>query len=188
LKKWFQKTLKQLELNESTLSMILGALVVVVVGVLIFNYFSKTGQQPVVVEEPEVLVEEPKQEGEVPSNLPTTHVVVMGENLWQIAEKYYDSGYNWVDIAEANGLANADVLLIGQELTIPQVAVRQPTVELKVQTGTEYTVQAGDHLWDIAVRAYGDGYKWVEIAQANNLDHPDYIEVGQVLTVPVLGK
>jgi len=36
--------LKKLKLNESTISMILGALVIVVVGVLIFNYFRGVGK------------------------------------------------------------------------------------------------------------------------------------------------
>lgn len=51
-------------------------------------------------------------------------------------------------------------------------------------TGNSYTVQSGDNLWDIAVRAYGDGYRWVEIAQANNLANPGLIFSGNVFTIP----
>lgn len=36
----------------------------------------------------------------------------------------------------------------------------------------------------IAVRAYGDGYRWPEIAQANDLEDPDIIHVGDSLTIP----
>ncbi len=48
-------------------------------------------------------------------------------------------------------------------------------------TANTYTVVAGDNLWTIAVRAYGDGYKWVDIAKNNNLDNPNLIFSGNVL-------
>lgn len=51
-------------------------------------------------------------------------------------------------------------------------------------TGITYTVQKGDTLWSIAVRAYGDGYKWVNIAKANNLTNPSVIHSGNVLIIP----
>jgi nucleoid-associated protein YgaU len=47
-----------------------------------------------------------------------------------------------------------------------------------------YVVQAGDSLWDIAQAQYDDGYKWVDIAQANNLSNPGLIEEGQKLVIP----
>lgn len=53
--------------------------------------------------------------------------------------------------------------------------------------GTSYTVQKGDYLWDIAVRAYGDGYRWVDIARANNLSNPDIIHSGNVFAIPRKG-
>jgi nucleoid-associated protein YgaU len=54
-------------------------------------------------------------------------------------------------------------------------------------SGTTYTVKHGDSLWGIAVRAYGDGYKWVDIARANNLQNPDVIHSGNVFTLPQKG-
>lgn len=51
-------------------------------------------------------------------------------------------------------------------------------------TEDSYTVVLGDSLWDIAIRAYGDGYKWVEIAKANNLSNPDLIHPGNEFTLP----
>jgi len=52
--------------------------------------------------------------------------------------------------------------------------------------GDSYTVKQGDFLWDIAVRAYGDGYRWVEIYRANidMIANPDLIYVGQEFTIP----
>jgi nucleoid-associated protein YgaU len=39
-------------------------------------------------------------------------------------------------------------------------------------------------LWTIAVRAYGDGYKWTEIAKANKLVNPNLIHPGNVFVLP----
>ncbi|MEK7534382.1 MAG: LysM peptidoglycan-binding domain-containing protein [Patescibacteria group bacterium] len=50
--------------------------------------------------------------------------------------------------------------------------------------GDSYKVAKEDSLWDIAVRAYGDGYKWVEIAKQNNLENPDLIFSENVLKIP----
>ncbi len=51
----------------------------------------------------------------------------------------------------------------------------------KVET---YKVQADDLLWDIAVKFYDDGNRWVEIAKVNSLENPDIIEPGTVLKIP----
>jgi nucleoid-associated protein YgaU len=123
-----------------------------------------------------------------------THVVSVGENLWQIAEKYYKSGYNWVDIANANKLTNPGMINTGMKLLIPNVALKLATINTPVAVAEDiygpkistasYTVSEGDHLWGIAVRSYSDGYKWVEIAKLNNIANPDIIRPGMVLKLP----
>lgn len=120
------------------------------------------------------------------------YTVQPGDDLWHIAEKFYQSGYNWVDIAAVNKLDNPGLLFSGQQLTIPNVTPKVSTVETTVQTipqtnaitGSSYTVQKGDSLWDIAVRAYGDGYKWTDIAKANNLENPGLIFSGNIFQIP----
>ena len=122
------------------------------------------------------------------------HTVVKGETLWSIAENSYGSGYNWVDIKKANNLTN-DTIEVGQKLVMPDdVATNEPTATLTSQaqtdsqqlsiTGDVYTVVKGDCLWDIAVKAYGDGFAWTKIAQANNLDNPNIIHPGNSLILP----
>lgn len=184
------------QVNESTLSTVLGALVVVVIGVLIFNYFKSSSPTDNLPENPLEQFDEGKieiitnQDGlEVPKNLPEIYQVKTGDQLWHIAEKHYGSGYNWVDIAAANKLVNANYLLVGQELSLPQAAIRKPVVMAEISepvtiTQDSYVVQKGDHLWKIAVQSYGDGYKWVEIAKVNNIASPDLIEIGQELKLP----
>ena len=160
--------------------MVLGALVIVVVGVLVVNYFKDQGGKI-----PFLSTDNKTEEVQV---LPQSHTVAAGENLWTVAEKYYGSGYNWVDIAQENNLSNANVISEGQTLTIPNVepklATKTEVTTPEAITGGTYTVEKGDSLWIIAVRAYGDGYKWVEIARENNLENPDLIHAGNVLTLP----
>jgi nucleoid-associated protein YgaU len=52
--------------------------------------------------------------------------------------------------------------------------------------GRTYTVVAGDSLSKIAKREYGDASKWPKIYEANRdqIQNPDLIHPGQVLTLP----
>jgi nucleoid-associated protein YgaU len=123
-----------------------------------------------------------------PTELPDSYTVEKGDHLWKIAEKFYGSGYNWQDIAKENNLKNPGMLNAGQELKLPKVAVVElpskkvamtATASKEKIEGESYIVVKGDNLWSIAVRAYGDGFKWSEIAKANEIKHPNVIEVGQ---------
>ena len=63
--------------------------------------------------------------------------------------------------------------------------------EIKVGNGINsgsIKVEKNDSLWKIAVRVYNDGYKWTEIAKANNLNNPSLIYVGQELKIPSIEK
>ena len=97
------------------------------------------------------------------------------------------------EIAKANNLANPSLIHAGVKITIPDVKLKIITmVQQKVSEipatnaikGSSYTVVSGDNLWDIAVRSYGDGYRFVEIVRANNLSNPDLIFVGNKLKIP----
>lgn len=183
----WKKYLKELNLPESYVSLTLGFLVIIVGGLLLYNSFIKKEQPE---GEPEEVLMEEKQIEEIQAALPSVHTVSANENLWTIAEKYYNSGYNWVSIASENNLKNPDKILVGQTLTIPKAEVIKPIGEkiLAKAEATEapktYTVVRDDSLWKIAVREYGDGYAWTKIAQANNLANPDLIHAGNVLRLP----
>ncbi|MCL1836843.1 MAG: LysM peptidoglycan-binding domain-containing protein [Treponema sp.] len=51
--------------------------------------------------------------------------------------------------------------------------------------GTHYTVQDGDTLVNIALRAYHLDRNWRLIAAANNITDPDLIETGDVIYLPL---
>ncbi len=181
-----KKLLKTLKLNEESISMVLGALVIIIVGILVVNYFKDRKGNTL---QDAAATTNQTQKAEVGKS----HTVVKGETLWSIAEDAYGSGYNWTDIYKENKLGSQNVE-IGQVLNIPQVSAKQPTSTKTVSTvvapatsaagNATYTVVKGDYLWKIAVEQYGDGYKWVEIARANKLVNPNIIHAGNVLTLP----
>lgn len=186
-------TLKTLKINEPTISAILGAIVLVAIALLLVNYF-KARTNTISTTLPAVQT----QNSEKAVALPTKHTVAKGEHLWKIAENYYKSGYNWVDIAKANNLKNPNFLVEGQELTIPAVEVKQAVVTSEQQmaqappgkitntaaqteaiSGNSYIVEKGDNLWEISVRAYSDGYQWPKLAKENKITNPNKIYPGQ---------
>lgn len=176
-----KKFLKAFKLNESSISMVMGAIVVIIVGSLVIKFLkSDRGTIPT-----ELLNQENSIEQSV-----KTHTVAKGENLWVIAENYYGDGFRWVDIATENKLENASVIEEGQELTISNVettklvATSDETKGSDSITSATYEVTKGDSLWTIAIRAYGDGYKWVEMARENNLVNPNLIHEGNILVLP----
>ena len=168
--------------SESYLSMGLGLLVVIIVGILLFNFFaSKRSQQ--------TAQQQGNQETSATSSaqLPETHTVETGETLWSISEKYFQSGYNWTDIANANSIVNPESLEAGQVLAIPKVQPILPETGIGDATApvvSSYTVKENDTLWDIACQVYNDCYAWHKIAEANNVTDPMSLATGSELQIP----
>ena len=104
---------------------------------------------------------------------PVAHIVQAGQGLLEISAIY---NVSVADIMDANGLTN-DILRIGQELTIPGVTKR----DIAVAQGNVHVVQAGESLLSIAL-IYGVTVE--ELQDANELDNPDSIFIGQELIIP----
>jgi nucleoid-associated protein YgaU len=84
----------------------------------------------------------------------------------------YEKNLLWDKIKEIGGDSPADII-----------------ADIKVETNdyyAKYTVKSGDTLGKIAKHFYEEPKKYTQIFEANTdiLDHPDKIEVGQVLTIP----
>ena len=205
------KILKIVRGREEALASGLAALLIIVGGVLVLNYFS--GQSK--VKSPSITPEatqtanlapaapQPGNLGNGSVSLPTTYTVVAGDNLYNIAKKFYGDGNQWTVISKANNLANPSVIHRGNVFMIPQISAPAQgstatsgtppagtTVSgSSIQPGSTYTVVSGDTLWSIAIRAYGSGYQWYRIDQANapisrNVLGKPLIFPNQVLRIP----
>ncbi len=201
--KRIKNILKFFKLNENTISTVMGGVVVVVIAGLIFNYFRTTNLkswQGTLLTEQEAAT---TLNSESNDKIIATYKVVKGDDLWHIAEKFYRSGYNYVDIMKENKITGAGIIVADQELRIPKVDAKKITVvevkEVVADTNVkstasiaigEYTTQKGDSYWSIAVRAYGDGYQWPKIYWANKVlfENPDVIYANTKITIPELPK
>ena len=196
MEKQLKKVLKTLKVNEGTISTVMGGVVVLVMGMMAFNYFKSINKTGSVSEEAVNNSTEETLEVKTPKELPATYKVVKGDDLWHIAENFYGSGYNFVDIARENKIKNPSVIEVGTELVIPKV---EPKLTTKVKAaltakeravsieGDKYTTVKGDYLWSIALRAYGDGYAWIRIYNANKAKigkNPSRLFTGVELSLP----
>ena len=120
----------------------------------------------------------------------TTHVVSPGENLYRIALRY---GTTISKLAEANGIVNPNLILVGQVLVIPGATGTTPVPTTPTTPGPTPTpppttnihiVARGENLYRIALR-YGTTVS--TLAAYNNIANPNLIFVGQRLVVPAGG-
>ena len=119
----------------------------------------------------------PSADQEKTLDLPATHVVQEGENLYRIGLTY---DCPWVAIARANGIVNPNRIYAGQTLTIPSPEpLPSPTLP------TTHTVRPGENLFRIGLHY---GVPWPAIADANGITDPNRILVGAILTIPVVEK
>jgi LysM repeat protein len=116
---------------------------------------------------------------------PVTYTVRKGDSLASIAA---NQGVSAQSIASANKLRNADLLQVGQILAIPggksnppEPAVTSSTAPIIDSPTITYTVQKGDILADIAA---AQGVPASVIADANELQDANLLQVGQVLAIP----
>jgi nucleoid-associated protein YgaU len=151
---------------------------------------------------------------ETEAAMPKFHEVMSGENLAEIAKKFYGDREgnklkNVKRIFEANRgtLKSEDEIYVGQKLVIPPLtsqkerAARVVPVTAKVKrgdkgrlsTGTKseqercHVVEEGESLWVIACEELGDGTRYSEIAglNADILKDEDSVFVGMRLKMPV---
>jgi nucleoid-associated protein YgaU len=65
-----------------------------------------------------------------------------------------------------------------------QISVPANLVPVVAVKTSEYVVKTGDSLWNVAVKTYGDGERYSDIAAVNHLADPDQLTVGQRLELP----
>jgi nucleoid-associated protein YgaU len=165
---------------DTYISMALGLAVVLLVGAAFFNFLSKrttTNNDQTDSDSQRVSV-------------PLIHRIAEEETLWSISTKYYQNGYHWVEIQNANNLSNPDYLTVGQILTIPAITEDTGSVDTLAASvdskpiHESVTVAPDESLWVIALREYGNPYRWTDIAKENNLKNPNIIYAGNILRLP----
>lgn len=102
------------------------------------------------------------------SSTEQAYTVKSGDTLSKIAAAY---GTTYQKLASYNGIANPNIIYVGQIIKIPASGV------------TTYTVKKGDSLWAIAAAKLGDGTRYNEIKTLNGLTS-NTIYAGQVLKIP----
>jgi hypothetical protein len=81
--------------------------------------------------------------------------------------------------------ARATLNVTFEEFIEPEVLVQEDPTQSADHRKTR-VVEPGDRLDHIAAREYGDANNWRPIADANQLDNPRSLTVGQLLIIPAL--
>jgi peptidoglycan endopeptidase LytE len=115
-----------------------------------------------------------------------TYQVQPGNTLSGIAAQFHTSVQT---LAAINHLANVNWIYVGQVLTVPSASSAAPATYaapmLRPASGLQsYTVQPGQTLSQIAATF---GTSWQQLAQINHLSNPNWLWVGEVLSVPATG-
>lgn len=122
---YFDQIKTEVETNQSKLSMVLGGLIILVIGILIFNYFNKNNPSL----GPSSQTEQSLSSETVdvsPNQLPGKYTVKDGDTLFIIAEKYYQDGSRFEDIAKANDIVDVNLIVAGIVLEIPKLEEATP--------------------------------------------------------------
>lgn len=101
----------------------------------------------------------------------TTYIVQSGDTLSGIASMY---GTTYQHLAEINGIANPNLIHVGQEIRI------DGTVPVSNASEEYYTIQGGDTLSGIAAK-FGTTWQW--LAEVNGIANPNLIYPGNTIRV-----
>lgn len=115
---FIERIQNDLENRQSLISLILGALIVVVLGVLIFNFFNRSKGE---LGTSQTTESGQAQEDVAKDNLPGKYTVKEGDTLFLISQKYYDDGYKYTKLVEENKLSDPNKVEVGQVLEIPKL-------------------------------------------------------------------
>lgn len=111
-----------------------------------------------------------------PGETPPTYTVGAGDTLFSLAREF---GTTVTALVDANNLANANQISVGQVLTIPGAS--SPGTPGTGGPTTTYTVSTGDTLTNIALRF---DVTVAQLIAANDITNPNLIFIGQQLTIP----
>jgi len=168
--------------QENYASFVLGAIIVVILGLLVANFITSRNKD--ITNTGEQSADKTDAAKATPS--PSEYKVQANDSLSMIAEKVYGDKMLWPVLAKANNIANPNLIYPDTSLKIP--SKEEANKVTAAMTKTSYTVEAGDTLFKIAETVYGDGSKWRLIDSANKVGRlPNgnpLIFAGNTLAIP----
>jgi nucleoid-associated protein YgaU len=128
------------------------------------------------------------------------HVVEQGDTLWSIIIAHYgrfDRPLLDGVLAVNPAITDPNLILVGWQITLPVSSdgpASGPAAQAPIPRGesswSAVTVQRGDTLWDIVDRHYGSATGeliWAVVDANPEIENPDLIYAGRVITLPPLG-
>ena len=185
------------KIRENYLSIALGLLVLLVAVSIVFR-----ANDTMLTKKSKEVAEEAQKAAQLAGR---EYVVKKGESVSSIARDQLGSLDQTQAIVDANKLENPERIEVGQKLILPDVENGESEIDEQVAgtnegdlngagvtttapggkiTGDTYTVQKGDTLFNIAIRAYNNGNMMYTIMRANGLRSVNYIEAGWTLKLP----
>lgn len=197
-KTYIEKLEDEVKSNKSNLNLILGVLIVLVAGILLYNYFNRNKSDLGPAQQTK---QDDQQEDDVsPDNLPGKYTVKEGDTLFLIAEKYYGDGFKYTEIVTENNLQNENNIAIGQVLEIPKVEGETPSVtptempspteptstpEPTAAPETKESTEKGGQATDFGPAITGESYTVVEGDWLSTIAARTY---GDVMAYPKLAQ
>jgi len=182
-KSFLQSSVLGYKVQQSWASLFIGAIVVVILGLLVASFLTKnTGQ----VDDNADKTQQTTNTVESIAKQGGKYKVVEGDSLSAISMKYYNTFDYWPALAKVNKIANANLISTDMELDVPsKVDAEKMNTQMTV---TSYEVKSQDTLFAISEMVYGDGSQWHRIAIANKVGYlPNgnpLIFAGNKLTIP----
>ncbi|MFK5956188.1 MAG: LysM domain-containing protein [Planctomycetota bacterium] len=127
---------------------------------------------------------------------PQIYTIRPNDTLSEIAQDQLGSQRRMSEILDANPGLDANHLVPGEKLVLPDRTAAAVVAHSKKGSGTvreansgarTHTVSAGDSLWSLAEKYYGQGYKVDRIVSANPKllkDKNTVLNIGWVLSIP----
>ena len=199
--------------DDSIISLGLGALVVAVSGILVYNFFSTTSQEllsDLSANMRESARQEQSQDGSMLSNeqrtsdddktensretpTPTAELIALGTIAPTKEVTIEPTPATMVvstptvseNLVAQNNVADSEnVAKVGDSTRERAEVARGENLNT---ISDSHTVGRGETLWGLAQEYYGSGFEWKRIAQANNISKASALKVGAQLVIPRQG-
>src|SRR3990167_10748464 len=133
-------------LQENYAGLILGAIIVIILGLLIANFLSRKNEDISDGQQVDLSQQEESK--------PEEYKVVANDSFSKLGDKFYGDMELWPVLSRENNIANPNIIFVDSTLKIPS---KDQAMQIKEQmTQTTYKVTQGDTLFIIAEKMYDD--------------------------------